>query len=125
MLDNLDYYHHKCPPISDFDPACPSGHFAVPRNINFRKSKSGKWFAIIELIDTNNILTKIRIWNIKPKEVEEEVIVNELYQIKNAQYSDSWGYSQRGLRLWVKEEEEWIDKGPNWIRKTTNANTKK
>tara|TARA_R110002167_G_C12268675_1_gene613813 strand:+ start:21 stop:560 length:540 start_codon:yes stop_codon:yes gene_type:complete len=129
VLNNLDYYQHECPPISDFDATCTKGHFAVPRKINTRKSKNGKWFAIIDLLDTNNILTKIRIWSIDPKEVSKQIIINELYQIKNVQYSDSWGYSQRCLddiELNPKYkkgngERKWINNGPNWIRKSTNT----
>lgn len=48
------------PPISEFDSvlgAC----WGIPRNINLRKSKNGKWFAVIDLIDSNSKLTNFAI----------------------------------------------------------------
>tara|TARA_Y100000592_G_scaffold100517_1_gene180934 strand:- start:2978 stop:6412 length:3435 start_codon:yes stop_codon:yes gene_type:complete len=93
------------PPISEFDSdlgAC----WAIPRNINTRKSKSGKWFAIIDLIDSNNVMTKLRYWNINNDTIEKEILLNEVYVIK-PNYSDSWGFSVRGH----------VDK--SWCRMTT------
>jgi DNA polymerase-3 subunit alpha len=82
------------PPISEFDPdlgAC----WGIPRNINVRKSKNKKWFAIIDLIDSNNVLTKVRIWNIDYEKIKHQIVLNEVYAIK-PNYSDGWGFSTRG-----------------------------
>ena len=129
ILDNLEYFQRACPPISEFDASSTAGHLAVPRNINTRKSKNGKWFAIIELLDINNVTTKLRIWNIDPSEIKKTIIKNEVYQIKNVQYSDSWGYSQRGLVNFIVNpnyergngEKKWIKDTENWKRKTFNT----
>ena len=115
--NNLDYYKFRCPPLSDFDPASPKGHMAIPISINTRKSKNGKWFAIVEVIDINNVVSKIRIWNIDPIKVKKDIITYEQFQIKNVSYSDSWGYSQRGLETWDRKEKTPI---VNWKRITTN-----
>ncbi len=122
FMENLDYISLQRPPISSYDPEISpeEGYYAVPRDINLRKSKKGKWFAVIELIDTNNVLTKLRVWNVDRNEIETEVICNELYNIRNVSYSDAWGYSQRGLFAFTKEEGKW-QKYHNWIRHTTNT----
>ena len=82
------------PPISEFDPdlgAC----WGIPRNVNVRKSKNKKWFAIIDLIDSNNVLTKVRIWNVDYEKIKKQIVLNEVYAIK-PNYSDGWGFSTRG-----------------------------
>jgi len=101
---SLDKYY--VPPISEFDPelgAC----WGIPRNVNLRKSKSGKWFAVIDLIDSNSKLTKIRYWGVNKDTIRDEILLNEVYVIK-PQYSDGWGFSTRGH----------VDKA--WRRMTTN-----
>jgi DNA polymerase-3 subunit alpha len=82
------------PPISEFD-ADLGACWGIPRNINVRKSKNKKWFAIIDLIDSNNVLTKVRIWNINHEKIKSQIVLNEVYAIK-PNYSDGWGFSTRG-----------------------------
>ena len=94
------------PPISEYDPqlgAC----WGIPRNVNLRKSKNGKWFAVIDLIDSNSKLTKIRYWGVNKDTIRDEILLNEVYVIK-PQYSEGWGFSTRGH----------VDKA--WKRMTTN-----
>jgi DNA polymerase III alpha subunit len=101
---SLDRY--CVPPISEFDAelgAC----WGIPRNLNLRKSKNGKWFAVIDLIDSNSKLTKIRYWGVNKDTIRDEILLNEVYVIK-PQYSDGWGFSTRGH----------VDKA--WKRMTTN-----
>jgi hypothetical protein len=90
------------PPISEFDAelgAC----WGIPRNINLRKSKNGKWFAVIDLIDSNSKLTKLRYWGVNKDTIKDEILLNEVYIIK-PQYSDGWGFSTRGHvdRAWKR-----------------------
>ena len=94
------------PPISEFDSelgAC----WGIPRNVNLRKSKNGKWFAVIDLIDSNSVLTKLRYWGVNKDTIRDQILLNEVYIIK-PQYSDGWGFSTRGH----------VDKA--WKRMTTN-----
>jgi DNA polymerase-3 subunit alpha len=95
------------PPISEFDPAL-GRCWGIPRHMNLRKSKTGKWFAVIDLIDSNNVVTKIRYWGVDQKTIRDEIPLNEVYVIK-PQYSDGWGFSTRGH----------VDK--SWCRMTTNT----
>ena len=94
------------PPISEFDPAL-GACWGIPRNVNLRKSKNGKWFAVIDLIDSNSKLTKLRYWGVNKDTIRDEILLNEVYIIK-PQYSDGWGFSTRGH----------VDK--TWKRMTTN-----
>ena len=99
---------NKCiPPISEFDAAL-GACWAIPRNINLRKSKNGKWFAVIDLIDSNSKLTKLRYWGVNKDQIRKQILLNEVYLIK-PQYSDGWGFSTRGH----------VDKA--WCRMTLNT----
>ena len=130
MLKNLDHvvFTHVHPPISNYDPAAES-HLVIPRNITSTKSKNANRFAIVDVIDHNNVENKIRIWNIKPEQVKEDIAINELYLVKNVSYSDSWGYSQRGLLNYTPNpdyrkgngQSKWSGGTANWVRKTTNT----
>ena len=82
------------PPISEFD-ADLGACWGIPRNVNVRKSKNKKWFAIIDLIDSNNVLTKVRIWNVDYEKIRQQIVLNEVYALK-PNYSDGWGFSTRG-----------------------------
>jgi DNA polymerase III subunit alpha len=90
------------PPISEFDAeigAC----WGIPRNLNLRKSKNGKWFAVIDLIDSNSKLTKLRYWGVNKDTIRDEILLNEVYVIK-PQFSEGWGFSTRGHvdRAWKR-----------------------
>jgi len=90
------------PPISEFD-ADLGACWGIPRNVNVRKSKNKKWFAIVDLIDSNNVLTKVRIWNVDYEKIKKQIVLNEVYAIK-PNYSDGWGFSTRGHvdRTWCR-----------------------
>ena len=68
---------------------------------------AGKWFAVIDLIDSNSKLTKLRYWGVNKDTIRDEILLNEVYIIK-PQYSDGWGFSTRGH----------VDR--TWKRMTTN-----
>ena len=98
---------YQVPPISEYDAelgAC----WGIPRNLNLRKSKNGKWFAVIDLIDSNSKLTKLRYWGVNKDTIRDEIKLNEVYVIK-PQFSEGWGFSTRG----------YVDKA--WKRMTTNT----
>ena len=98
---------YQVPPISEYDAelgAC----WGIPRNLNLRKSKNGKWFAVIDLIDSNSKLTKLRYWGVNKDTIRDEIKLNEVYVIK-PQFSEGWGFSTRGH----------VDKA--WRRMTTNT----
>ena len=63
------------PPISEFDAAL-GACWGIPRNINLRKSKNGKWFAVIDLIDSNSKLTKLRYWGVDKDKIHQQILLN-------------------------------------------------
>ena len=77
------------PPISEFDPDLCVCWF-IPRKIIPRKTKNGKNYWIVEVIDSNNELTKIRCWGIKPE--KDRIHLNRPYMAK-LKYDENWGFS--------------------------------
>ena len=55
-----------------------------------RKTKKGKDYWIVEVIDSNNELTRIRCWGIKPE--KDRVHLNRPYMAR-LNYDQNWGFS--------------------------------
>ena len=77
------------PPISEFDPDLHLCWF-IPRKIIPKKTKNGKLYWIVEVIDSNNELTKIRCWGVKPE--KDRIHLNRPY-MANLKYDPNWGFS--------------------------------
>ena len=77
------------PPISEFDPELCVCWF-IPRKITPRKTKNGKNYWIVEVIDSNNELTRIRCWGIKPE--KDRIHLNRPYMAR-LKYDENWGFS--------------------------------
>jgi DNA polymerase-3 subunit alpha len=82
------------PPISEFDPDLEVCWF-IPRKVVPRKTKNGKTYWILEVIDSNNELTKIRCWGVKPE--KDRIHVNRPY-MSRLDYNDQWGFSTRSIK---------------------------
>tara|TARA_R110002110_G_scaffold415722_1_gene654288 strand:+ start:1159 stop:4581 length:3423 start_codon:yes stop_codon:yes gene_type:complete len=77
------------PPISEFDPDLFLCWF-IPRKITPKKTKNGKLYWIVEVIDSNNQSTKIRCWGIKPE--KDRIYLNRPYMAR-LKYDEQWGFS--------------------------------
>ena len=77
------------PPISEFDTALEVCWF-IPRKITPKKTKNGKLYWIVETIDSNNELTKIRCWGVKPE--KDTIFLNRPYMAR-LKYDEQWGFS--------------------------------
>ena len=77
------------PPISEFDVDLEVCWF-IPRKITPKKTKNGKLYWIVETIDSNNELTKIRCWGVKPE--KDTIFLNRPYMAK-LRYDEQWGFS--------------------------------
>jgi DNA polymerase III alpha subunit len=77
------------PPISEFDPELQVCWF-IPRKITPRKTKNGKNYWIVEVIDSNNELTRIRCWGVKPE--KDRIHLNRPYMAR-LKYDENWGFS--------------------------------
>jgi DNA polymerase III subunit alpha len=82
------------PPISDYDPELGLVWF-VPREIVKKKTKNGKAYWIITVIDENSVLTKMRCWGIV--EGSDRIHINHPYMCR-PQYDPSWGFSVRSIK---------------------------
>ena len=82
------------PSISEFDPELQICWF-IPRKVTSRKTKNGKTYWIIDVIDSNNELTKIRCWGVKPE--KDRIHVNRPY-MSRLDYNEQWGFSTRSIK---------------------------
>jgi DNA polymerase-3 subunit alpha len=81
------------PAISDYDPELELVWF-IPRKIVKRKTKNGKDYWIINVVDSNNITTQIKYW--APRE-GDKVYINRPY-MGRLDYDENWGFSTRSIR---------------------------
>ena len=65
----------------------------VPKKLNRKKTRTGKEYWILEVIDINNAITSIKCWN--PRDTDR-VLVNQPYMAK-LDYSEQWGFSTRSI----------------------------
>ena len=86
--------HHCVPPISSFDVDLKVAWF-IPRKINVKKTKHGKEYWIVEVIDSDNKVTKIKCWGIRPE--KDKIFLNRPY-MSRLEYSEQWGFSTRSVR---------------------------
>jgi DNA polymerase-3 subunit alpha len=77
------------PPISEYDDSLQLCWF-IPRKIIPKKTKNGKDYWIVEVIDSNNELTRIRCWGVKPS--RDRIHLNRPY-MANLKYDPNWGFS--------------------------------
>jgi len=80
------------PPISEFDHDL--GYcWCIPRSVTVKMSKNKRRFYVVEVIDSNSVLTKVRCWSINPE--KDEIHLNRPYMLK-PRYSADWGFSTYG-----------------------------
>jgi ribosomal protein S16 len=79
-------------PLGEYDPDLQFVWF-IPRNIEVKKTKNGKTYWIVDVIDSTNTNNKIRCWSIRPN---EELGVNRPYVAK-LEYNEQWGFSTRSI----------------------------
>ena len=88
--ETIEKLHEKfISPISEFDPELQVCWF-IPRKITPRKTKNGKLYWIVEVIDSNNELTRIRCWGVKPE--KDKIFLNRPYMAR-LKYDENWGFS--------------------------------
>ena len=93
-LETIEKLKEKfVPPISEFDQQLQLCWF-IPRKVIERKTKNGKLYWVVEAIDSNNELTRIRCWGVKP---HDSVAVNQPYMAR-LNYDPDWGFSTRSIR---------------------------
>ena len=86
------------PPISEFDPELGVTWF-IPRECKLKKSKNGKNFYVVKVIDDNNETTVIRCWGVDPD--KDVVQINRPYMAR-LNYNQQWGFSTFSMRKMFK-----------------------
>ena len=86
--------HHCVPPISRFDVDLGVAWF-IPRKVVVKKTKNGKEYWIVEVIDSENKVTKIKCWGVRPD--KDKIFINRPY-MSRLDYSEQWGFSTRSVR---------------------------
>ena len=81
------------PPIANYDPELCEVVWFIPRNVIPKKTKNGKTYWILEVIDDTNNLTRIRCWGVRDY---DRVFVNKPYMAK-LEHNEKWGFSTRSL----------------------------
>ena len=66
----------------------------IPRKKEIKKTKTGKEYWVIEVVDSTGKLTKIRCWGIQPT---DSIQMNRPY-ISRLDYNDQFGFSTRSVR---------------------------
>jgi DNA polymerase-3 subunit alpha len=92
VQQKLDEYF--IPAISDYDPELGLVWF-IPREIIRKKTKNGKPYWIVQVIDSNSVLTRFRCWGIV--EGKDRIHLNRPYMCR-PQYDPTWGFSVRSIK---------------------------
>jgi DNA polymerase III subunit alpha len=85
-------YTHACPPISEFDPELKVCWF-IPREVIRRKTKNGKEYWILKVIDINGADEDIKCWGVRES---DRLHLNKVYMGK-LKFEDKWGFSTFGV----------------------------
>ena len=89
---SLDKY--MVPPISEYDGDLGGVVWCIPREVIKKKTKSGKDYYIVRVIDDNNETNTIRCWGVRPE--KDIVRINRPYMMK-LDWNPQWGFSTRRM----------------------------
>jgi len=89
---SLDKY--MVPPISEYDSELGGVVWCIPREVIRKKTKTGKDYYIVRVIDENNETNTIRCWGVRPE--KDIVRVNRPYMMK-LDWNPQWGFSTRRM----------------------------
>ncbi len=96
ILDQLS--KHKVPPIGEWDTDLGVAWF-IPREVIEKKTKNGRLYWIVKVIDSSNKSSSIKCWSVKPG--SDRVFINRPYMAR-LDYDDQWGFSTRSIRYSFK-----------------------
>jgi len=92
VMQRLDYY--KVPPIGEWDNDLGVAWF-IPREVIPKKTKNGKTYWILKVIDNTSTTTSIKCWGVSPE--RDEIYINHPYMSK-LDYDEQWGFSTRSIK---------------------------
>ena len=86
------------PPISEFDQELQVCWF-IPREVLQKKTKNGKLFYLVKVIDTNSEENTIKCWGVDPS--KDKIYINRPYMAR-LNWDAQWGFSTRSVRKMFK-----------------------
>jgi len=93
ILESIDKW--KVPPIAKWDKKLGVGWF-IPRERISKKTKNGKTYWVLKVIDDTSTMTTIRCWGVKDHD-RGIIQMNRPYAAK-LDYNEDWGFSTRSIR---------------------------
>ena len=79
-------------PLGEYDEELEFAWF-IPRNIEVKKTKNGKTYWVVDVIDSTNTNNKIRCWSVREN---DQLLINRPY-VARLSYDDQWGFSTRSI----------------------------
>ncbi len=80
-------------PISEYDPELGKA-WCIPTEVTTRKTKTGKPYYQVTVIDSNMKTQRINCWGVDPK--MDFIYTHRLYVLEWPQYNATWGFSTKG-----------------------------
>ena len=91
IRDAIDRYF--VPPIGKWDNDLGVAWF-IPREVIPKKTKNGKLYWIVRVVDNESNATSIKCWGVRE---HDEIHINRPYAAK-LNYDEQWGFSTRSVR---------------------------
>jgi len=91
IRERLD--HYCIPPLGEFDRELGAAWF-IPREVLVKKTRKGKPFYIVRVIDETSKQETIKCWGVDPN--KDIIRLNRPYMAK-LDYSEQWGFSSRAF----------------------------
>lgn len=86
--------HFQVPPLGEWDNDLGVAWF-IPREVITKKTKNGKTYWIVKVIDSTSTITSIKCWGVKPE--RDHIYINRPYMSK-LDYDEQWGFSTRSIK---------------------------
>jgi DNA polymerase-3 subunit alpha len=80
-------------PLSDYDKELGMG-WCIPTEVNLKKTRGGKPYYQVVVIDSSMETQKVNCWGVDPK--TDFIYPHRLYVLEWPQHNETWGFSTRG-----------------------------
>jgi len=84
---------HGIMPLSEYDAELGKG-WCIPTEVNLKKTRAGKPYYQVTVIDSSMETQKVNCWGIDPK--TDAIYPHRLYVLEWPQHNQTWGFSTRG-----------------------------
>tara|TARA_B100000424_G_scaffold153094_1_gene116972 strand:- start:308 stop:817 length:510 start_codon:yes stop_codon:yes gene_type:complete len=84
---------HGIMPLSEYDRELGKG-WCIPTEVNLKKTKGGKPYYQVVVIDSNMETQRVNCWGVDP--TRDFIYPHRLYVLEWPQYNATWGFSTKG-----------------------------